>query len=135
MTIVHTHYIVLVTVLTLGLTTMSINTDLSQRHALSVIKRPRCLGVLNFMVYCAFSISIDYPVRGFHGPSERCCKYARKADILLFCNKYMTDHIHSPYKVVLVASYCGTRLPKGSNCGGKVSISKFHVYTSTLKAI
>ncbi|GFP80147.1 hypothetical protein PHJA_000158100 [Phtheirospermum japonicum] len=100
MMIAHTHYIVLVTILTFGFTTMSINTDLGQHHTLSVVKRPRCLRVLNFMVYCAFSIGIDHPVRGFQRPGKRCCKYARKADILYFCEKYMTEHIHDPYRVL-----------------------------------
>ncbi|GFP95821.1 hypothetical protein PHJA_003011200 [Phtheirospermum japonicum] len=119
MMISHTRYIVLVTILTLGVTTMSINTELGQRHELSVIKRPRCLGIVNFIVYCAASISAYYPGIGFHGPSERCCKYARKADILYFCKKYLNTRIYSSYSVVMVASYCGKRLPKGTTCGSK----------------
>ncbi|GFP95817.1 hypothetical protein PHJA_001725900 [Phtheirospermum japonicum] len=120
MAISQTHFIMLVIILTLGVTSTSTNTELiSQHHIPPVVKRPRCLGIVNFVVYCASSISTYYPVRGYHRPSERCCRYARKADILHFCEKYMNEEFHSPYKVVAIAKYCGNSIPKGSKCGSK----------------
>ncbi|GFP95818.1 hypothetical protein PHJA_001726000 [Phtheirospermum japonicum] len=119
MAISHTLYIMSITILILGVTTMSNNTELGQHHTLPVVKRPRCLGIVNFMVYCAVSISSYYPARGYHRTSERCCRYALKADILHFCDKYMNKEFHSPSCVVQVARYCGNPLPKGSKCGSK----------------
>ncbi|EYU38372.1 hypothetical protein MIMGU_mgv1a019675mg, partial [Erythranthe guttata] len=116
MAVTRIHQFLLVIFMIIGLTTMKIDTTLGQ-HPNSSRILSHCWSITNFIVYCSFYISNRHPM--FDAPNERCCKYARKTNIKLFCEKLVTDKdiIYSSYKVVDLARYCDNPLPVGTKCG------------------
>ncbi|KAK6131019.1 hypothetical protein DH2020_035238 [Rehmannia glutinosa] len=117
MAIPRTYYVLLVTILMVGVTSMKIDTALGQ-HSPSLIARPRCWGIINFIVFCSFYI--NNLERYSRTPNEKCCAHARKTDIIYFCKKFADDEIYNSFRVVDTAAYCGNPLPKGTKCGSKL---------------
>ncbi|KAK6115702.1 hypothetical protein DH2020_007971 [Rehmannia glutinosa] len=114
MAILRTYYVVLVTILIIGVIAIKIDTALGQ-HPSALIFRPRCWGIANFIAYCSFYI-LKYD-RYARTPDEKCCARARKTDIVLFCKRFVNDEIYRSKSVVVLAHYCGNPLPKGTKCG------------------
>ncbi|GFP80132.1 hypothetical protein PHJA_000156600 [Phtheirospermum japonicum] len=109
MTVSHIHHVMLLTILVVGV----IDAALGQ-HPPSTIAESRCWDTANFVVHCStFIHSLD---RNQHAPNKKCCSYAQKIDIAVFCKKFVTGEIFSSDKVVHVARICGNPLPKGSKC-------------------
>ncbi|KAL7106050.1 hypothetical protein ACP275_07G086500 [Erythranthe tilingii] len=116
------HNVLLIMFMIIGFTTMKIDMALGQ-HPKSPGIVSRCWGITNFIVYCSFYLSTIVPAPLFYKPNARCCKYARKTDIKLFCQKFVSgkDIIYSSYKVVDLARHCGNPLPIGTKCGNYVA--------------
>ncbi|KAL8053815.1 hypothetical protein ABFX02_05G098000 [Erythranthe guttata] len=112
----------LVVFMIIGITTTKIDMAFGQPPKSSGTSS-RCVGITNFIVYCSFYMSTIIPYPMFYRPNERCCDYARKTDIKLFCKKFVSgrDIIYSSYKVVVLARYCGNPIPVGTKCGNYVA--------------
>ncbi|KAL8048829.1 hypothetical protein ABFX02_07G092300 [Erythranthe guttata] len=119
MAIPRAHNVLLVIFMIIGLTTMKINIAVGKDP--KTPKTPslasRCWGITNFIVYCSFYVSTIYPF--FYEPNKKCCAYARKTDIKLFCKRFVfgKEIIYSSWKVVDLARYCRNPLPEGTKCG------------------
>lgn len=116
------NYVVVVTILIVGVNIMKIDTVLSQRPPSPVVEQS-CWGIASFVTYCSsyihrFSSKVNQP-------SKKCCDYARKTDIALFCKRFVSEkeRIYSSTKVVNVARHCGAPLPSGTKCGSKFKVS------------
>ncbi|KAL9143142.1 hypothetical protein ABFS82_14G216700 [Erythranthe guttata] len=117
------HNVLVIIFMMIGFAVMEIDIALGQ-HPKSPGIVSRCVGITNFIIHCSFYISKIYPYYMFYKPNERCCRYARKTDIQLFCKKFLTggkDIIYYSNKVVDLADYCGNPVPRGFKCGNYIS--------------
>ncbi|KAL3829780.1 hypothetical protein ACJIZ3_018582 [Penstemon smallii] len=78
---------------------------------------PNYCDILQFIKHCSVYIQRFSP--RFRKPNEKCCVYARKADLIYFCKYFVTEkeQIYSSAKVVDSATHCGKPFPKNSKCG------------------
>lgn len=118
--------VVLVMILIGGIIAMKIDTTLGQKSPPPPPPPPKenntsCvnLDTANFIVYC--SSAMNAFLKRFRMPSKKCCTYAQKANIPLFCKRFVNEaeRVYNGTKVAEVARYCRHPLPKGTKCGSK----------------